>query len=120
MKLNSRQLSMLLTEGMEVTARSDSSPRLMTPKEMYISTLHTSSSFHEFSTLACTWRHGRRSVTDTLGFSFFFLSIFLCWEQPNQPNYLYVPPGRLMSEMGCGGRTFIEMGTSGKTFLSIS
>lgn len=56
MKLNSRQLSMLLTEGMEVTARSDSSPRLMIPKEMYISTRHTSSSFQEFSTLAWTWR----------------------------------------------------------------
>lgn len=56
-KLNSLQLSMLLTEGMEVTAKRDRSPRLMIPKETYISTLHTSSSFHAFSILAWTCQH---------------------------------------------------------------
>lgn len=57
MKPNSLQLSVLLTEGMEVIARRDRSPRLMIPKETYISTLQTSSSFHAFSTLAWTCQH---------------------------------------------------------------
>lgn len=66
MKLNSLQLSVLLTDGMEVMASRDSSPRLMMPKEMYISTLHTSSSFQAFSTLAWTCRHrGRRGQPGT-------------------------------------------------------
>jgi hypothetical protein len=61
MKLNSRQLRALLTDGMEVMASRERSPRLMIPKERYISTLHTSSSFQEFSTLAWTCRpHGER------------------------------------------------------------
>lgn len=63
MKLNSRQLRALLTEGMDVMASRESRPRLMTPKEMYISTLHTSSSFQEFSTLAWTCRReGKRGL----------------------------------------------------------
>jgi hypothetical protein len=37
---------------MEVTARRESKPRLIMPKEMYISILHTSSSFQEFSIFA--------------------------------------------------------------------
>lgn len=55
-KLNSRQLSALWMDGMEVTANRERSPRAMMPKETYISTLQTSSSFHEFSILACTYR----------------------------------------------------------------
>jgi hypothetical protein len=52
MKLNSLQFKALLTDGMEVTASRDNKPRLMMPKEMYISILQTSSSFHAFSILA--------------------------------------------------------------------
>lgn len=54
-KLNSLQFKALLTEGIEVTARRESKPRLIMPKEIYISILQTSSSFQEFSIFAWTW-----------------------------------------------------------------
>lgn len=59
-KLNSLQLSVVLMEGTDVMARIDNSPKLIIPKEMYISTLHTSSSFQEFSTCAWTCQHRAR------------------------------------------------------------
>lgn len=42
MKLNSLQLTALATEGSEVTASRESSPRAMMPTERYSSILHTS------------------------------------------------------------------------------
>lgn len=58
-KLNSLQFKALFTEGMEVTASKESNPRLIIPKEIYISIRHTSSSFQEFSTFAWTWWKSR-------------------------------------------------------------
>lgn len=55
MKLNSLQLTVLATEGSEVTASRESSPRAMIPTERYSSILHTSASTHESSTPSFTW-----------------------------------------------------------------
>ncbi len=56
MKLNSLQLTLLATEGREVMASRESSPRAMMPTERYSSILHTSSLTHESSTFPFTWK----------------------------------------------------------------
>lgn len=64
MKLNSLQLTALPTEGSEVTASRESSPRAMMPTERYSSILHTSLSEYGSAALD-VWVGGAKNKTCT-------------------------------------------------------